>query len=202
MKKALHECVAEISDAVEAFAWTDRRAYSDWLAQTYHYVRHSTRLLAAAAGRFPLTEAGDALHQRFVAHMQEERRHELLALHDLNALGSSLSDFPERPATRAFYEPQYYKIERQEPLALFGYILFLEVLSAERGPFIHREVQSTFGHTAATFLKLHTEDDPDHVHKAFKALEGATGEAQMLIEQNARQSAWCYRALLEDISRR
>ena len=35
------------------FPWTERAAYVGWLAQTYYYVRHSTRLLAAAAARFP-----------------------------------------------------------------------------------------------------------------------------------------------------
>jgi len=32
--------------------WENQSFYAEWLAQTYFYVRHSTRLLCLAAARF------------------------------------------------------------------------------------------------------------------------------------------------------
>src|SRR5690606_24416532 len=93
MKQLLERCTLQMKTAGEKFPWTSRKVYGDWLAQTYYYVRHSTRLLAAAAARFPLDERGSALHYRFAAHIGEEKRHEQLALHDLQQLGFTLAEF-------------------------------------------------------------------------------------------------------------
>src|SRR4030095_9279247 len=62
-----------------------RQHYAKLLIEIYHYVKHSTRLLALAAGHTsPLR--GD-LFRRFVAHIGEESGHEMWALADLAALG-------------------------------------------------------------------------------------------------------------------
>ena len=102
MKATLDACVSEMAAAGELFPWTKRAAYMGWLAQTYYYVRHSTRLLAVAAGRFPHTRQGDTLHLRFGAHIGEEKRHELLCVRDIQALGGSIEAIAEQPTTRMF----------------------------------------------------------------------------------------------------
>jgi thiaminase len=184
---------------VDGFPWHDRFAYADWLAQTYYYVRHSTRLLAAAAARFPHDERGIALHQRFAEHMGEEKRHELLALHDIRALGLALEQFPERDATRMFYETQYYKIEHQGPLTLFGYILQLEAGMVHKGNHILAQTDAAHGRTASTFVRVHAQDDVEHVEKAFGALTGVADDMLALIDCNLRQSATAYLYLLQGI---
>ncbi len=199
MKSALQKGLSQISTEVDAYPWEDARAYGDWLAQTYFYVRHSTRLLALAASRFPCDEQGEALHQRFGAHMGEEKRHDLLALHDLKAVGASLATLPERHSARALYEPQYFKVEHQGPFVLFGYILVLEGLSIERGKHILQRVEAVHGRAAGTFVRLHAEDDPDHIQKAFSALEGVDEATRALITQNIEQSAFQYCALMRDL---
>src|SRR4051794_23231768 len=102
IERVIHEALAWMGPHVRDFPWGDRRAYADWLAQTYYYVHHSTRLLACAAARFPTDERGDGLHHRFGKHMSEEQKHEKLCVHDLKGLGTSVVDWPERHATRMF----------------------------------------------------------------------------------------------------
>ncbi len=200
MKSALESSVARLGEGLRAFPWRDRQAYGDWLAQTYWYVRHSTRLLAAAAARFGHDDVGNSLHVRFAAHMAEEKRHELLATHDLKALGLSLDAFRERASTRAFYECQYYKIEHVNPVALFGYILALEAMSATHGPWAFGEAAAEHGAGAATFLKLHAHDDEDHVQKAIAMLERIDARGRAEIEQNLEQSTFGYLTLLGEIA--
>lgn len=151
------------------FPWESKQAYAEWLAQTYFYVCHSTRLLALAASRFDVTQ--NALHIRFIEHMKEERSHEALALADLRTLGYRISDFTEAPTTAALYSAQYYLIERNDPAALFGYILFLEGLSVEAGQRACQKVIRAFGREAAHFLSLHAEDDHDHIAKALSQMD-------------------------------
>lgn len=199
MKSALESCVARLGEGLRSFAWRDRRAYGDWLAQTYFYVRHSTRLLAAAAARFGHDDVGNALHVRFGAHMAEEKRHELLAVHDLKALGFTVDEFAQRPSTRAFWEPQYYKIEHVNPVALFGYILALEAMSAAHGPWVYEQAATAHGAATATFLKLHAHDDEDHVQKAIAMLEQIDARGRADIEQNLEQSTFAYLVMLGEL---
>jgi thiaminase len=201
MKALLAECSERLGHGVDRFPWSDRRAYADWLAQTYFYVRHSTRLLAAAAARFSHDERDTALHCRFAAHMAEEKKHELLCVHDLKVIGASLDSLPEHHSTRMFYEPQYYKIEHQAPIALFGYILPLEAIGPSHGKRILEPLLLAHGDKCAAFLKLHAAEDIDHLDKALELLDGLAGAERTLVEENMRQTTYAYVAMLEDIRR-
>lgn len=199
MKKELADCLRQVTAAIDAYPWLDRRRYGDWLAQTYYYVRHSTRLLAAAAARFEFTERGDAMHHRFGAHFGEEKKHELLALHDLKSLGFTLEQFPERPLTRAFYEAQYFKVEHLHPASLLGYILLLEGVAVSRGRWISERVETAFGKGCATFVNVHAADDPDHIEKALEQVQALDEMPRALVEQNLLQSTELYTAMLASL---
>jgi len=192
MKTTLDACVSKMAAAGELFPWTNSAAYMGWLAQTYYYVRHSTRLLSSAAARFPHSKQGDALHLRFGAHIGEEKRHELLCLRDIQALGGSLDAYPEQPTTRMFYEPQYYKVEYQAPSVLLGYILPLEVIAPQSGARIIEQVGAAFGGKCTSFLKVHAAEDVTHVQKALALLDGLPASERDLIEENMRQTAFGY----------
>jgi hypothetical protein len=199
VKPLLDRCVSQLDAAIHAFPWEERAAYTDWVAQTYYYVRHSTRLLAASAARFAMDKRGNTLHHRFAAHMSEEKKHEQLALHDIKQLGSSIELLPERPSTRMFYEPQYYKIEHVHPVALFGYILPLEATGPLCGQGIVRRVTAAHGSQCVAFLKLHTEEDVDHVEKALEIVTALPPDERALIEQNLLQTTYAYAAMLNEI---
>jgi pyrroloquinoline quinone (PQQ) biosynthesis protein C len=199
MKATLEACVSEMAAAGQAFPWTNRVAYMGWLAQTYYYVRHSTRLLASAAARFPHDRVGDTMHVRFGAHIGEEKRHELLCLRDIQTLGGSLDSHPELASTRMFYEPQYYKVEHQAPSVLLGYILPLEVIAPQSGAQIVEQVTAAFGNKCARFLQVHAAEDVDHVQKALALLDALPSIERELIEQNMKQTALGYTNMLAAI---
>ncbi len=202
MKTDLEQSMLQVRAAVRAFPWSSRTAYGDWTAQTYHYVKHSTRLLAAAAARFPIDDAGNALHHRFARHMAEEKKHELLCVHDLRALDFPLGAFPELPATKTFYASQYYTVEHEDPLALFGYILVLEVMSAREGGWIKGRIVEAHGDAAAAFVKLHSEEDGDHVEKALAALGAASEAERARVAENMHRTAYGYCAILAEVAKR
>lgn len=181
-------------DGIRAFPWSDPSAYAQFLAQTNYYVGHTTRLLAVSASR--LSTDREKLHHRFLKHAAEERSHHLLAQNDLAALGFALEQLPELPATSALYESQYYRVEHVMPTMIFGYILALEGLSVVHGPFVHQAAREAHGERACSFLKLHSEEDPDHLDKAFDAISALTDPEHRLIQANFRFSCALYGSFL------
>lgn len=194
MKNRLMEQMRPLEQTVESFPWKNKEAYSWFIAQTYYYVCHSTRLLALSAARFGIRQ--DHLHKRFIEHIREEKNHERLALNDLKNLKADLFQYPELPVTRTFYEPQYYKIEFEAPTALLGYILALEGISVQRMGWVHRLLVETYGENCASFIKLHAAEDVDHVEKAFQQLESLSTQEIAYIEQNFIQSCDIYGRIL------
>lgn len=188
-----------LGDALDRFPWEDRRAYAQWVAQTFYYVHHSTRLLALAAARFSLDEHGDALHQRFARHMREENRHEQLCLRDLAAMNTSMAAFDELSETRILYEPQYFKIEHVHPVSLLGYVLVLEVMSAKHGPRIFERSQ-VHPKGSTHFLDGHAREDPDHVEKDFAVLQGIPDAWMRHVSDNAEQTTVAYKAWLKAVA--
>jgi hypothetical protein len=200
MRIILNQVTADLGRHIDDFPWSNSRAYASWLAQTYYYVAHSTRLLAAAAARMPFNPLGNQLHYRCAAHIAEEKKHELLALHDIKVLGESLDHLPELAATRLLYEPQYAKIDHRDPIALFGYILVLEAMSATHGAAHLALVEASHGTRAASFLKLHSAEDQGHVDKALASLEQLEPERMRIVEENIVQTGLAYRLLLDTIA--
>ena len=200
LKETLDRAVDGLGHSIASYPWEDRVAYANWLAQTYHYVCHSTRLLAAAAARMPFNTLGNQLHYRCARHMAEEKKHELLAVHDLQALDCAIENLPERPATRMFYEPQYTKIEHSDPITLFGYILVLEAMSAAHGPAHVGRVVAAHGKRAVSFLALHASEDAGHVAKALDSLKQVEQDKLQLVRDNIEQSAFAYVTLLNAIA--
>lgn len=200
MKHSVETVSREVARALQRFPWENKRAYGQWLAQTYFYVRHSTRLLAAAAARFSLDNRGNAFHVRFGAHIGEEKSHEKLALYDLKQLGSSIDAFSELSSTRMFYETQYYKINYVDPFALYGYILMLEATGPLCGSQLVERVTRAHGPKSATFLKLHVEEDVDHAQRALEMVGELDPATHDIVQQNLHQSAKAYCLMLSEIA--
>lgn len=184
-----------MSKAFKEFPWENKLAYAQYLAQTYYYVCHSTRLLAASAARF--SQADQGFHNRFLKHTGEETSHELLALRDLQKLGYNIKDFPELAQTRTFYETQYYKIEHIDPIALMGYILALETMAAKELKGTCEKLNALYGRDCVKFLNVHNEEDPDHVDKALEVISKLSQERLEAINHNMEQTAICYADLLQ-----
>src|SRR5690606_10976132 len=102
----------------------------------------------------------------------------------------------EMPQTRTMYEIQYYKIEHRDPASLMGYILALETMAG-------REIQATkeklfglYGKECSRFIQVHADEDPDHIEKALKVIEGLRPERLWAIDHNLEQSSICYTDML------
>ncbi|MDD9971795.1 MAG: iron-containing redox enzyme family protein [Myxococcales bacterium] len=184
-------------DVVRQFPWTDRRGYADFLAQTYYYVCHTTRLLAVSAARIGVQR--EKLHHRFLKHAAQERSHHLLAERDLQQLGYRLSSFPERALTASLYESQYYRAEHLCPTMIFGYIFALEGLAAVHGPYVYRTIYDHYGDDCASFVKLHANEDPGHLEATFEIVETLSSEEAARIKDNFLFTRDLYKALLGQI---
>ena len=182
---------------IREFPWDNRKAYADFLAQTYYYVCHTTRLLAVCAARIGVDR--EKLHHRFLKHAAEERSPHLLAERDVEALGSSLSALPERAVTSALYESQYFRAEHISPTMIFGYIFALEGLAAIHGPYVYESVKQCYGDRAVAFVKLHANDDPGHLERSFAIMDGMSDSEISLIHRNFRFTRDLYLALLREI---
>lgn len=200
MREIIQKVSREVADALHRFPWETKAAYAEWLAQTYFYVRHSTRLLAASAARFPQDLRGNVMHVRFGAHIGEEKSHEKLALHDLGQLGVRADSIRELDSTRMFYETQYYKIDYRDPYALYGYILMLEATGPLCGQAIVERVTRAFGPNCASFLKLHAVEDVDHVQRAIEMVAQLDPSTHEVVFENLHQSASAYRRMLDEIT--
>jgi uncharacterized ferritin-like protein (DUF455 family) len=162
-------------------------------------VCHSTRLLGLAAARVGVDQ--EKLHQRLFRHASEERSHHLLAQHDLRAIGFQLDDHPELASTAALYQTQYFQIEYVSAFTLFGYILALEGVAVIHGPSVYQRIKDAHGSEAGAFLKLHAEEDPDHLDKALEVVRSIPERDQAAVRQNLRFSCQNYRAFLEAVNR-
>lgn len=182
MEKLFYDYQERLHPVVHEFPWEDREKYKNYLAQTYYYVRHSTRLLAASACRFD--HANEALHLRFLKHAREENAHDVLALKDLTDLGGDILNYPEHPVTMMLYQPQYYQVSYIDPVCLFGYIFALEGVAHTAGEKVYDRLIATYGKTGTTFLKLHAHEDHDHIKKAFESIKSLPNDKKILIENN------------------
>lgn len=197
MKSVLNECIGRLEPILSSFPWAERRAYACLLAQTYYYVTHSTRLLCLAASRLPVEH--EPVFQRMCTHVHEEQNHHLLALHDLERLGHTLEEFPELAATAALYQSQYYRIEHEHPLALFGYVIALEGLAAQKGARFLDVISGHFGPEAATFVKAHSELDPWHVQMALDWAQTFPEHSQQIVKKNLVRSAKLYGLMIDEV---
>ncbi len=192
-----------VTRAFNGMNWADPTHYGQWLWQTHYFVCHSTRLLALAASR--MSSQQQNLHMRFLSHASEEKGHETLALKDYQGLLKAGFDLPahyeESEATQLFYQSQYYWIEHREPTSFFGYILLLEMAAAQIGPELYRRALQSFGGDCTRFLKVHAEEDPDHIIKAMKSLCELPEASIELVIQNLRVSSWSYQSICREIQK-
>lgn len=173
--------------------FTVREVYADWLAQTYHFVCHSTRLSALGASKLSVD---DPVGKRMAAHAIEEKGHHTLALKDLESLGMNIPDFPPHGVTNAFYQAQYYKVIFEEPHFLLGQIFMLEALAVEVGQWMYKVVKNAHGEKASRFVKVHAFEDAKHVEKALNVMRTFSSQQQAGVRSNFLQACELYYYIL------
>lgn len=186
--------IRQIEQALIEFPWENSDCYANYLAQSYYFVCHSIPLLCSSAARF--TEEQLSSRNRFITHMSEEHNHQLLALRDLRALARDISEFPELAATKMLYESMYYKVEHKSPYSLLGYILLLEIAASTIGPEVLKTLSNYYPQKALNFLKVHAQEDEDHVEKAYEVISSLPKNEQALVLECFEQSSFAYSRLI------
>lgn len=181
------------------FNWQDEATYANWLAQSFYYVSWTTRQLALASAR---TKPGieDSLHWRFIEEAGEEKKHELLALHDLKNLGYRIEQFEELPHTSFFYQSLNFVIEREHPVALMGFSLTLEGFASMKISEFYNRVKEAHGESCASFLKVHSELDADHFANALPHLRTCPEHLLPLVAKSVGLCESIYCGILDDIT--
>lgn len=188
--------VEKVLQRVLSLDWQDPNVYASFLAQTHYHICHSTRLLAAAGARF--TVEHDAFHLQCMKHAAEERSHEKLSTSDLKAIGKSLADYPELPATKALYRSIYCMIDRESPFALFGYAYFLECIGVA-GRRLENIVKPIYGAKAVKHLSLHANEDVEHLEVYETALEKFKGADRQHLIESILTTAANYERIYQEI---
>ncbi len=196
MKNRISSSIDCVVKALSDYNFEDRHQYAFWLSQAYYFVKHSTPLLALSAG---LSVDNNAYHNRCIDHLSEEKGHEKMLLNDLKKLSYRPSDFPELAQTQAFYQTQYYWIQHKKPASFMGYIILLEGLAVISGKELHRRVSA---HQGKSFIKVHSDEDVDHLEKALQMMDSFTAEEQELIVRNCELSSQIYLTMLDAMSTR
>lgn len=197
VKKMFQDEMNEVQKMIVNMNWQDPEFYAEWLAQTYYFVCHSTRIIATAGVKFPITR--NALHNKFLQHACEEKNHEILAIKDLKQLGRDINEFYPLPATQAFYQSQYYWINQVSPASVYGYFLVLECLAIQCGPTLMEKLLPHHPIKSLNFLRIHVEEDKEHIEEHNEVLETFDhAETEQIIE-NLKVSSYMYMQILKSI---
>lgn len=178
----------------EQFPWEKPDKYACWLAQTYYFVKNSTRLITLTGSLF--NHEFEEYHQRFTEYSSEEANHDIMALSDLKKLGYDISSIPELPETSSFWQSQYYWIMAQHPISFYGYILSLEGLAVTVAPKVYERVKSVYGAKGTTFLKVHVAEDIGHMENAMKFINKIPATYHPYVINNLKECCSKYSQIL------
>ncbi|MFG1492059.1 hypothetical protein [Halobacteriovorax sp. ZH4_bin.1] len=167
LRTLVDECVTKLCDEIVKADLTDELTYANWLAQTYFYTSSSEQIL-----RFSAIKSKDKeTSERWLEHADEETGHENLALSDLKKLGHDIKDYHEFEETRLFYQTQIYNAQLLGGESVFGWVLALEAFAANFPEDYLKNIINEHSKAASRFLIVHTNEDIEHIEKAFESVE-------------------------------
>lgn len=111
-------------------------------------------------------------------------------------MGMEIESLPEFAATRSFYQIQYYWIEHVSPKAFYGYIVMLEGLAVLKARWIEDAIKPHYQQNVTRFLKVHANEDPDHLDNAYTFISKLPEAEKKRILLNFDQSLQLYSAML------
>lgn len=158
-------------------ASSDRRTYAMYLTQCYHYTWHTARNQALVGANLANT---DTQYMRYCfEHALEETGHELMALHDLRAIGLDIDD-PRRdlprplPATELLIAYLYWVATQDNPVQRLGYSYWAERAYPYGSGFREAvEARMKLERRQMTFWYVHAELDDKHADDVARALVNA-----------------------------
>ena len=166
MNQVYEQCVAKLIKTINEIDLTKSEVYKEFLAQTFFYTSHSEMLLRT----FARDAENEAIKGRWLSHADEESGHENLALSDLKRMGESIDSFSELQSTKDLYEKQLPISKKTKGIGNFGWALALEGMAANINEDYVKSIIETHGLPATRFVKVHAEEDQEHIEKAIEAV--------------------------------
>jgi hypothetical protein len=144
----------------------DKRLYGIYLLETYQYTLHNSRNQALVA--VSLEASADIQYLKFcLKHAYEEAGHELMALHDLKALGPVIIPTPmPAPAqsTEVLISYLYHISKTGNLKGRLGYSLWAENAYSHIAPILSIvEKKLSLKASQMTFLGAHADIDVNHI---------------------------------------
>jgi pyrroloquinoline quinone (PQQ) biosynthesis protein C len=178
--------------------------YIAYLRELYHYVRHTSRMLALAAGR--ISDDRPGLRRWFLEAAVEENGHEAFCVHDIRNLGEDPSivlGSPPLPGAWALVAQEYYMATYGNPVGILGVASVAETLGAKRGGVMADWLVKKYGFDpkTVTFLRAHATLDQQHSDDVQKAVnECVTDIADVeAIVHGRRSMIFYYAQMFSDV---
>lgn len=195
VKKTYQASIGALTDRFMDNPWEDKEFYAQYLAQTYYYVCHSTKLLKYAADHCNNPELKECL----LHHVKEELGHEQWCLKDLKNLGYDIKSFPESRVTRSMYQAIYDGIDKMGPAPIIGYAIALEGMSADVCPRLAPILIKNHGEKSSVFIKNHAVIDQQHAAEGYDILKYLTDDEQEIVCQFIKSSCKAYIQFFDDM---
>ncbi|MDP1995599.1 MAG: iron-containing redox enzyme family protein [Gallionella sp.] len=181
-------------------------AYTAFLTEAYHHVKHTTPLLMACGGRLP--EKYEWLRTAVAEYIEEEVGHQEWILNDIKACGGdaeAVRNGTPRVATELMVAYAYDTIARINPVGFFGMVLVLEGTSVALATHAGKALQQSLGlgNKAFSYLTSHGSLDVGHVDFYESLINRITDPAdQACLIHSARMFYKLYGDIFRDLGDR
>ncbi|PXX91826.1 AMP-dependent synthetase [Marinobacter vulgaris] len=154
------KAIAQGRFSLEAYTW--------FLTQAYHHVKHTVPLMMACGARLP--ERMEFVRKALVEYIGEEYGHHEWILDDLEACGADKeqvrSGMPDL-SIELMVSYLYDQINRGNPVAFFGMVQVLEGTSIELATPMGEQIQKLLGLPEQAFSYLYSHGALDQEHFEF-----------------------------------
>ena len=181
-----------------------RDMYTAFLAQAYHHVRHTVPLLMCAGSRLPTEK--EWVRAALAEYIEEEYGHHEWILNDIHASGGDAEAVrtgePGRPVD-LMLAWLYYRIERVNPMCIFGMVHVLEGTSVIIATPIAESLQQSLSleETCTTYLRSHGALDLEHLKFFASLMDKVTDpQDQQDIIHTAREVYALYGEMLDSLT--
>ena len=181
-----------------------RDMYIAFLTQAYHHVSHTVPLLMSAGSRLPAEK--EWLRAALAEYIEEEYGHHEWILNDIRACGGDAECVRQGQPGRAIelmLAYLNYRIERVNPLCIFGMVHVLEGTSVNIATPIAESLQQSLDlpEEATTYLRSHGALDLEHLKFFASLMDKVTDERdQQDIVHTARMVYALYGEMLRALS--
>lgn len=181
-----------------------REMYIAFLTQAYYHVSHTVPLLMCAGSRLPASY--EWVRGALAEYIEEEYGHQEWILNDIAHCGGDVdrvrNGHPRQPID-LMIAYLYHRIERVNPMSIFGMVHVLEGTSVIIATPIAEALQQSLGLTemATSYLRSHGALDLEHLKFFASLMEKVTNPSdQEAIIHTARQVYALYGEMLNQLS--